>query len=98
MGFSHNRSRKETQRRLDREDPERRQVRSLIRRGKAPRLTMAQNANGHIPQRGTFRFKPKAWRHTSPAQRAYVIRMNNMIRYTIGAIFSNKTAKGLHRP
>lgn len=85
MGFSHNRSRKETQRRLDTEDPERRQVRNLIRRGKAPRITIAQVANNKIPTRGTYR-------HPDTKKRAFVLRMNSFLRFTSGVIFSNKAS------
>ena len=87
MSYAYRKNRKNRRRELDREDPERRQVRNLIRRGKAPRLTIAQNAKGKLPERGTYRRQVG-----KKLKRVRVARMNGFIRYTFGAIFANKAA------
>ena len=90
MSTAYRKNRKARKRALDAADPERRQVRNLIKRGKAPRLTMAQDAKGKLIQRGVYRLKPTSTK--KKGKRVFVMRMNKLIRYTFGAILANKAA------
>lgn len=82
MSYAKRAAEKARRRQLDAADPERRQVRNLIKRGKAPRLTIAQDAKGKIPNRGRYK----------RGEGKFVLRMGDFIRFTFGAIFANKAA------
>lgn len=84
---------------LDQADPERKNIRNLIRKGKLPRLTILRD-KGKIPSRGRYDFKEKRDREPTAAElekervmgrtkrgrRAFVIRMHNFIRFTSAVI------------
>lgn len=65
---------------LDQADPERKNIRNLIKRGKLPRLTMLRHG-GKTPKLGRFTFK-------NTGKRAFVLRMSGLIRFTSAVILS----------
>jgi hypothetical protein len=101
MSYAYKARKKAMRRSLDAEDPERRQVRNVIRRGKAPRLTTVKTSGGKLPSRGAYRMYPKEWNDwgvkqrtewlkTNRAKRLAVLRVTNFIRFTAGVIFASK--------
>ena len=90
----------------DHDEPDRRTVRNLIRRGKAPRLSIMKGAEGLLQKRGKYvkrsegpdDEKARAFGLRRKQKRVFILRMSGMIRYTTGLIFKEnkpKESKGL---